>query len=89
MGTKRRTVGKGQNVCAGAPPGRKANVPQETGIFLDLGGGWKCAARGYRFRKLPVRYEKKARNYQGLAEFACAVIVWQNLIPVHPGLIPG
>jgi transposase len=42
-----------------------------------------------RFRKLPVRYEKKARNYQGLAEFACAVIIWRNLIPIHPGLIPG
>jgi hypothetical protein len=42
-----------------------------------------------RFRKLLVRYEKKVRNYQGLVEFACAVIVWRNLIPVHPGLIPG
>jgi transposase len=42
-----------------------------------------------RFRKLLVRYEKKARNYQALVEFACAVILWRNLIPVHPGLIPG
>ena len=42
-----------------------------------------------RFRKLLVRYEKKARNYQALVEFACAVIIWRNLIPVHPGLIPG
>jgi transposase len=42
-----------------------------------------------RFRKLLVRYEKKGRNYQALVEFACAVIVWRNLIPVHPGLIPG
>jgi IS5 family transposase len=42
-----------------------------------------------RFRKLLVRYEKKVRNYQALVEFAGAVILWQNLIPVHPGLIPG
>ena len=40
------------------------------------------------FRKLPVRYEKKARDDQALVEFACAVIIWRNLIPVHPGLIP-
>jgi hypothetical protein len=42
-----------------------------------------------RFRKLLVRYEKKAGNNQALVEFACAVILWRNLIPVHPGLIPG
>jgi putative transposase len=42
-----------------------------------------------RFRKLLVRYEKKVRNYQALVEFACAVILWRNLIPIHPGLIPG
>jgi transposase len=42
-----------------------------------------------RFRKLLVRYEKKAQNYRALVEFACAVIVWRNLIPVHPGLISG
>jgi transposase len=28
-----------------------------------------------RFRKLLVRYEKKARSYRGLVEFACAVII--------------
>jgi transposase len=42
-----------------------------------------------RFRKLLVRYEKKVRNYRGLVELACAIIVWRNLIPVHPGLILG
>ena len=42
-----------------------------------------------RFRKLLVRYEKKTRNYRALVEFACAIIVWRNLVPVHPGLIPG
>jgi transposase len=40
-----------------------------------------------RFRKLFVRYEKKSRNYLALAEFVCAVIVWRNVIHVHPGLI--
>jgi len=42
-----------------------------------------------RFRKLLVRYEKKACNYLALLHFACAVIVWRQIIPVHPGLIPG
>ena len=35
------------------------------------------------FRKLPVRYEKKAQNYMALLQFACAVIVWRKLIRVH------
>jgi glutathione S-transferase len=47
-----------------------------------------CHSRMNRFRKLLARYEKKAGNRLGLAEFACAIIVWRNLIPVHPGLIP-
>jgi transposase len=34
-----------------------------------------CHSWMNRFRKLLVRYEKKARKYQGLAEFACAIIV--------------
>jgi transposase len=48
-----------------------------------------CHSWMNRFRKVLVRYEKKARNYQGLVEFACAIIIWRNVIPVHPGLIPG
>jgi transposase len=48
-----------------------------------------CHSWMNRFRKLLVRYEKKAENYQGLVEFACAIIIWRNTIPVHPGLIPG
>ena len=36
-----------------------------------------------RFRKLLVRYEKKAANYMALLHFACAVIVWRKLIRVH------
>ena len=36
-----------------------------------------------RFRKLLVRYEKKANNYLALIQFAYAVIVWRKLIPVH------
>ena len=34
-----------------------------------------------RFRKLLVRCEKKAVNYLALVQFACAIIVWRNLIP--------
>jgi transposase len=48
-----------------------------------------CHSWMNRFRKLLVRYEKKAVNYQALVEFACAIIIWRNIIPVHPGLIPG
>jgi transposase len=48
-----------------------------------------CHSWMNRFRTLLVRYEKQTENYRALAEFACAVIDWRNLIPVHPGLIPG
>ena len=30
-----------------------------------------------RFRKLRIRYEKTAANYQGLLELACALIVYR------------
>ena len=40
-----------------------------------------------RFRKLLVRFEKKDRNFRGLIEFAFAIIVWRNLIPVHDGMV--
>lgn len=30
-----------------------------------------------RFRKLRIRYEKQTQNYQGLVEFACALIVYR------------
>ena len=36
-----------------------------------------------RFRKLLVRYEKKAANYLSLVQFACAVIVWRKFLRVH------
>ena len=36
-----------------------------------------------RFRKLLVRFEKKADNYLALVQFACAIIVWRKLITVH------
>jgi putative transposase len=36
-----------------------------------------------RFRKLLVRFEKKAQNYEALLHFACALIVWRKIIPVH------
>ena len=35
------------------------------------------------FRKLFVRYEKKADNYLALVQFACAVIVWRKFLRVH------
>ncbi|MDE6589463.1 MAG: transposase, partial [Oscillospiraceae bacterium] len=34
-----------------------------------------------RFRKLLVRFEKKASNYLALVHFACAVIAWRKFVP--------
>jgi len=48
-----------------------------------------CHSWMNRFRKLLVRYEKKESNYLALLHFACAIIAWRYIIPVHPGLIPG
>ena len=49
----------------------------------------RCHSWLNRFRKLFVRYEKKTCNYLALLHFACAIILWRQIIPVHPGLIPG
>ena len=40
-----------------------------------------------RFRKLLVRFEKKADNYLSLIHFACAVIVWRKIIRVRTCII--
>jgi transposase len=40
-----------------------------------------CCSWLNRFRKLLVRYEKKAWNYLALVEFACTIIIWHNLRP--------
>jgi len=42
-----------------------------------------------RFRKLLVRFEKKADNYIGLLAFAFATIVWRKVIIVHEIPIVG
>ena len=42
-----------------------------------------------RFRKLLVRFEKKACNHLGLIQFAFAVIVWRKLLNTHKGVIAG
>ena len=36
-----------------------------------------------RFRKLLIRWEKKHSNYLALLHFACAIIVWRKILPVH------
>ena len=36
-----------------------------------------------RFRKLVVRYEKKAESYEGLLEIACAIIVFQQIPAIY------
>ncbi|MFI5342354.1 MAG: IS5/IS1182 family transposase, partial [Candidatus Methylomirabilales bacterium] len=37
-----------------------------------------CHAWLNRFRKLLVRFEKKAANYTALLTFACAIICWRR-----------
>jgi hypothetical protein len=71
-------------------------VTDKQGMKREAGSSvksWKwrrgCHSRMNRFRKLAVRYEKKTRNYPAQVEFACIIIIWRNLIPVHLGLIPG
>ena len=36
-----------------------------------------------RFRKLLVRFEKRARSYAGLLQLACALIVYRQVIGIH------
>lgn len=36
-----------------------------------------------RFRRLLIRWEKKAENYLAFLHFACALVVWRRLVPVH------
>jgi len=36
-----------------------------------------------RFRKLKIRYEKKAANYLGLVQFACFLIVYRARVTLH------
>jgi len=40
-----------------------------------------------RFRKLLVRFEKKACNHLALVQFAFAVIVWRKFTIVHKGVV--
>ena len=52
-------------------PGRYRWVVERTRSWLN------------RFRKLLVRYEKRARSYEGLLELACALIVYRRVIVIH------
>lgn len=36
-----------------------------------------------RFRKLLVRFEKRARSYEGLLELACALIAYRQVIVIN------
>ncbi|HKP97053.1 MAG TPA: IS5 family transposase [Fibrobacteria bacterium] len=36
-----------------------------------------------RFRKLLVRYEKKACNYLGLLQFICGIIAWRQVVVIY------
>jgi hypothetical protein len=51
-------------------------------------GAGLCLDAGYTGVKGLVENEKKSANYLGLLHFACAIILWRQIIPVHPGLFP-
>jgi putative transposase len=54
-----------------APPAPPARHPARRWV-IERTNSWHN-----RFRKLRIRYEKQAANYQGLVEFACALIVYR------------
>jgi putative transposase len=53
------------------PPPRTAPRPARRWV-IERTNSWHN-----RFRKLRIRYEKQAQNYQGLVEFAGALIVYR------------
>jgi putative transposase len=59
----------------GEPP-----APTPTGVGRHPARRWvieRTNSWHNRFRKLRIRFEKHAANYQGLVEFACALIVYR------------
>jgi transposase len=86
----------GMNVCLDAGYAGPEELVERPGYQAHIRGRGEgrrvaevCHSWLNRFRKLLVRYEKKAGNYLALLHFACAIILWRQIIPVHPGLIPG
>ena len=66
------------------PPGEEKKELQRNPDFHARRWGVEVTHSFFnRFRKLLVRFEKKAVNYMALLQFAGAVIVWLKLIPVH------
>ena len=53
------------------PPAEAARHPARRWV-IERTNSWHN-----RFRKLRIRYEKHAANYQGLVELACALIVYR------------
>ncbi len=67
-GYRSHILGRGQERVALTLPGYRARrwVVEGTHSWMN------------RFRRLLVRWEKKASNYLGLLHIACAVIVWRR-----------
>lgn len=67
-GYRSHILGRGQERLALSLPGYRARrwVVESTHSWLN------------RFRRLLVRWEKKAANYLGMLHLACAVIVWRR-----------
>jgi hypothetical protein len=87
----RKKQSKGWGIKRTSGPGGKRSKRRKRILRSRRGGVVVEACHSWLncFRKLLVRYEKKAWNYMALVEFAYAIIIWRNLIPIHPGLIPG
>ena len=53
----------------------KTRYPATRWVVIERTNSWHN-----RFRKLLVRYEKKAENYLGLVHLSCCIIVYRRII---------
>ncbi|MGA7044016.1 MAG: transposase [Nitrososphaeraceae archaeon] len=54
---------------------RRRHHPTRRWVVVERTNSWHN-----RFRKLLVRYEKKAENYLGLVYLSCCIIVYRRII---------
>jgi hypothetical protein len=80
-----------QSIVTPHPEG--ANVCLDAGYVgaqkIVEGMGYKAQIRSRGEKKEEKEKEPRFKARRWVVEFACAVIIWRHLIPIHPGLIPG
>lgn len=70
---KKKKKKKGENGKEISIPNRKKYSPKRW--VVERTNSWHN-----RFRKLFTRYEKKTKNYLGLVQFSCCMIIYRKLI---------